>query len=140
VKLDLALDHILLATPNLGHIDSHCFGKCAEVGSIPGEVRDSGPPDFILGWQAGHCWARATNPLALDHSHSLARPGQMPGKPFATLAASENDDIEGFMLRHGNPSFEDMVRAPKGCTSRTQRERNSRMAAPTSAARVSGAK
>jgi hypothetical protein len=58
-------------------------------------------PNFVLGRQACYGGARAADPSALDDRNSFAGLSQMPGKVLAALAASNDDDVKRFRLRHG---------------------------------------
>ena len=101
MMLDLAIDHVLLAAANLRHIGCYPVDESAETGGVPHEMGDPRAPQLILGGQACHGWTRPADPTSLNDGDLLARPGQMPGKQFATLAAAKDDDVESFRLGHG---------------------------------------
>ena len=101
VKLDLAIDHVLLTASHPRHISSDPIDDRAEAGRIPNEMSHPRAPQFVLGGQTCHGGAGAADPLALHDGNLFAGPPQMPGKLLAALAAPEDDDVESFRLRHG---------------------------------------
>jgi hypothetical protein len=100
VKVDLEFDHVLLAAPHLRHIDFYAIGDGTERRRVPNEMRHPGAPYLVLGGQACHGGAGATDPLPLHDGNLLAGLPQMPGKPLSALAAAEDDGVESFKLRH----------------------------------------
>jgi hypothetical protein len=97
---DLAIDHLLLAQADLGHIGRHRSRDGAELGGVLGEMRDSCAPDLILARHTGDCGAGAADPSALDNRNPPPQAGQMPGKLLAALAAAKDEEVIVVRFRH----------------------------------------
>src|SRR5262249_39417483 len=52
MECNLAIDHVLLAAPNLRHVGRNGAGLCAELSGVAGEMRDARAPNFVLAGQA----------------------------------------------------------------------------------------
>src|SRR5215470_785093 len=125
VEGDLPVDHVLLAAPNLRHIDRNCAGRCAELSGVAGEMRNTCAPDLVLAGQASDGRTGATDPTALDDHDALPRSGQMPGESLAALSAAKDQDIIMFWLGHafllsrvppsGRPRFDATTAKPPTC-------------------------
>jgi hypothetical protein len=100
VKVDLELDHVLLAAPHLRHVDFYTIGEGAERGRVSNEMRYPGAPYLVLGGQTCHGGTGAADPLPLHDGNLLTGSPQMPGEPLSALAASEGHDVVSFKLRH----------------------------------------
>src|SRR5215471_7836280 len=100
VEGDLPVDHVLLAAPNLRHIDRNCAGLCAELSGVAGEMCDARAPDLVLAGQAGDGGTGAADPTAFYDRNALPGSGQMPGEQLATLSAAYDQEIVMFWLGH----------------------------------------
>ncbi len=88
VEGDLAVDHVLLAAPNLRHVRHDCTRLGAKLSGVVGQMRDARAPDLVLAGQAGDGGTGATDPTAFNDRNALPRSGQMPGEQLATLSAA----------------------------------------------------
>src|SRR5262245_12643994 len=100
VEGDLAVDHVLLAAPNLRHIGRHRASLRAEMSGVAGEMCDARAPDLVLAGQAGDGGTGAADPTAFYDRNALPGSGQMPGEQLATLSAAYDQEIVMFRLGH----------------------------------------
>src|SRR5262249_34773003 len=101
VEGDLPVDHVLLAAPNLRHIDRNCAGRCAELSGVAGEMGDARAPDLVLAGQASNGGAGGTDPTAPDDHDPGARSPQMPREPFCAVSPAQGTESLNVWLGHG---------------------------------------
>jgi hypothetical protein len=100
MQIDLATDHIALATQNSRHVGRNRTGCHAELRAMLREMRDPGAPNLGLAGHAGDVRTGPADPAALDKGSPPPRLRQMPSDQLASLSAAKDQYVKLFDLRH----------------------------------------
>jgi hypothetical protein len=94
MKRNLAIDHVLLAASDRGHLGMNGTGDRAERSSVLRKIGNPRTPYFVLGGQARDGRAGAAHPSTLYDADFLAGTSKIPGEQFAALTAAKDEDIK----------------------------------------------
>src|ERR1700743_2630540 len=102
VYLKVAVDHLLAASINPGHVDVPGTLNDAELCATLEERSNLGTMDHVLAWETGDIGTSSADPFVLDSYYALALPAKGPGHIFASFSAADNDCVELFWCNHRN--------------------------------------
>src|SRR5262245_9456389 len=103
VRVDLPIDHVALALPNLHHVDRDAIGRHPELRAAAPEVGDVRAPYLVLARHAVDVRARAADPLALHDRRVPTGSCQIPGEQLSALSTAEHERVVPFWCSHTFP-------------------------------------
>src|SRR5262245_23332248 len=103
VRVDLPVDHVALALPNLHHVDRDAISRHPELRAAAREVGDARAPYLVLARHAVDVRARSADPLALHDRRVPAGSCQVPGEQLPALSTAEHERVVPFWCSHTFP-------------------------------------